>query len=431
MSKKAIITIFISISCLILYSAKSSYAMDDYDDGNTESIEERLFSVEKMLKELSTTTDDLSSTSHDFKDYMETSKVEWPKWLKVGMGLRTSFSSVEQAADAGDDWNQDFALENMRLYVSANLTDKIGLVFNTERFDDPDPLSGAASDIRVIDAYGTFAFHDLFNVWVGRFLPPSDRFNLDGPYYLNSWDFPFVQAYPAIFAGRLEGISFWGQKQFGKVHVKYQLGAFDEFASTRPGGPNEDDDLIYTGRITFNFWEPEPGYYNNSTYYGEKDVLALAFVGFFQNDGVGSSEKQGDFTAWNIDFLMEKKLSNGGVVNLEAAYFNYDLDGESEAEAASGGALVDGHSWLAVASYMFPQKIGWGYVQPIARYMSFDREHLGLGTRERWEIGATYVMKGHDAKVNFFYGNEHPGSGGVDERNDNFSMFKIGVQLQR
>src|SRR5690349_24201303 len=36
-------------------------------------------------------------------------------------------------------------------------------------------------------AVAQFSFSDKFNIWAGRFLPPSDRANLYGPYYSNHW----------------------------------------------------------------------------------------------------------------------------------------------------------------------------------------------------------------------------------------------------
>lgn len=72
--------------------------------------------------------------------------------------------------------------------------------FNTEKDAD--------DDIRVLDGIAKFQFNDLVNIRAGRLLPPSDRSNLSGPYYLNAVDYPFVQNYPAIFAGRDNGAAF-------------------------------------------------------------------------------------------------------------------------------------------------------------------------------------------------------------------------------
>ncbi len=41
--------------------------------------------------------------------------------------------------------------------------------------------------MEVLDAIARFEFSDELNIWAGRFLPPSDRANLHGPYYANEW----------------------------------------------------------------------------------------------------------------------------------------------------------------------------------------------------------------------------------------------------
>ncbi len=52
-----------------------------------------------------------------------------------------------------------------------------------------------------------------FNIWVGRFLPPSDRANLYGPFYAHEWDVytdGIQDGYPFVFQGRDNGVVYWG-----------------------------------------------------------------------------------------------------------------------------------------------------------------------------------------------------------------------------
>ena len=76
-------------------------------------------------------------------------------------------------------------------------------------------------------------------VWVGRFLPPSDRRNLYGPFYAHHWGVyadGVQDGYPFIFQGRANGAAYWGQ--FDKV--KISAGAFDGIrrpASRRSSAP--------------------------------------------------------------------------------------------------------------------------------------------------------------------------------------------------
>ena len=145
-----------------------------------------------------------------------TMKIDDTKWVSLGAGLRTSFESREDGAPDGTSRSKEFELESIRLYMGGQIHENIKFTFNTER--------QANSELRVLDAIAQFEFSDMFNIWMGRLLPPSDRSNLDGPYYLSTWDFPLVQRYPALFAGRDDGVALWGQQDGGKF--KYQVGAF-------------------------------------------------------------------------------------------------------------------------------------------------------------------------------------------------------------
>jgi hypothetical protein len=61
----------------------------------------------------------------------------------------------------------------------------------------------------------------MFNIWAGRFLPPSDRANLYGPYYANDWA-PYADGvadyYPNVAVGRDNGLAYWGD--FGILKVQ-------------------------------------------------------------------------------------------------------------------------------------------------------------------------------------------------------------------
>ncbi|HHM04336.1 MAG TPA: hypothetical protein ENJ19_01155 [Gammaproteobacteria bacterium] len=342
-----------------------------------------------------------------------TLKIDDVKSFSVGAGIRASFTAEDDAAPSGSDPSKDFAAGNMRLYTGGRVHENISLTFNTE-ID-----SGNDSAVRVLDAIVQFNFTDAFNVWLGRFLPPSDRSNLDGPYYLNAWDFPMVQAYPAIFAGRDDGAAVWGQ--VGGGMFKYQAGFFE--GRDGAGTSNDEDNLLFAGRVVLNFWDPEPGYYNSSTYYGSKDILAVGLTYMNQADGAGTPTAKGDFTGWNIDFLFEKKFGSAGTGTFEAAYYDYDLGDVADA------SLTQGSSYLILASYLLPVKTGIGQLQPLLRYQNFDRDSTNAagktGEATTTDVGLNYIIDGHNARVSIVYSNTDPGPGASD-----VNSFKIGVQLQ-
>lgn len=334
-----------------------------------------------------------------------TIKIDDTKSITVGAGLRTSFASLEDGAPNGTDRSYDFELDSVRLYLSGKVTKDIGLVFNTERQSD--------GSIRVLDGIAQFAFSDLVNVWLGRFLPPSDRSNLSGPYYLATWDFPFVQNYPSIFAGRDDGLAVWGQVGGGKF--KYQVGAFQ--GRNGVGTSNQSDSLLYAGRLTINLWDPEPGYYNDSTYYGAKEILAFGLTAQSQSDGVGTALNPGDFNAWSIDALMEKKLGKD-VLSVEGAYYRYDT-------GVVDPTLIDGDGFFVQVSYLIGAKVGSGKFQPHVRYQTLDETNAGQ-ERKRYDVGVNYIIDGHNARITAIYAKEENGTGSTPDAD----LFKIGVQLQ-
>ena len=97
--------------------------------------------------------------------------------VSVGAGVRTSYTHFDP--DSGDS-TDDFELNSARIYLSGKATENIGIhvQHRVQRCDE---------SVHVIDAVAQFSFSDQFNIWAGRFLPPSDRANLYGPYYSNEW----------------------------------------------------------------------------------------------------------------------------------------------------------------------------------------------------------------------------------------------------
>src|SRR5258708_15073878 len=99
-------------------------------------------------------------------------------------------------------------------------------MFNTE-------YDGGTNKIGILDAVARLEFSPKFNIGAGRFLPPSDRANLYGPFYANEWAVytdGIQDGYPFIFQGRDNGVVYWGD--FAKK-VKVSVGAFDGGSATR------------------------------------------------------------------------------------------------------------------------------------------------------------------------------------------------------
>jgi hypothetical protein len=301
---------------------------------------------------------------------------------------------------SGDESSvQGIAVDSIRLYIDGSVTNTLKLTFNTEYTGSG---SGPADNkVEVMDAIGRFEYNNYFNLWAGRFLPPSDRANLYGPYYANDWA-PYADGvagfYPNVAVGRDSGVAYWGD--FGMLKV--QVGVFD--GETVNSATADKSKLVYAGRLTMDFWEKESGYYINGTYFGDKDVLAL---------GVATQSQDSKTTA-SVDSLMEKKLPILGVVTIEAEY-NRD-NGLTSATSSDG--------WYGLAAYVFPVMVGIGKFQILGKYSRKTLDTWPVDDKlKTTEVNLSYIIKSFSARVGFYYLNQK-------DQNLGTSPNEFGLKLQ-
>jgi hypothetical protein len=313
--------------------------------------------------------------------------------ISVGAGMRTSFTDTK--FDNSSVNVDDFELNSARIYISGSVTENIKLMFNTEYTPSDEKVS-------VIDAAAMFSFGDNLNIWAGRFLPPSDRANLYGPYYANHWGVfqdGVQDGYPFETTGRDDGVMYWGQ--FGIAKVSF--GAFDVQGLTKG-----KSDVLWAGRVQLDFWDKEDGYYLNGTYYGDKDLLAI---------GAAAQSEAGN-DAYNVDFLLEKKLGNSGVVSVESEYAKYDgLGGYT-------GPKSDG--WYLLGGYMFPQPVGIGKFQVLGKYGQTTYNFVSGAVKQKTsEFDLNFIIKQFNARVSAFYIKQD-----YDKSSAGSRQFGLGLQVQ-
>ena len=164
-----------------------------------------------------------------------------------------------------------------------------------------------------------------------------------------------------------------------------------------------------------DFWDPEDGYYLNGTYYGDKNLLAIGAAGQVQG---------GDKSAYNADFLMERKVSAGGAFSVEAEWAKYDgLGGYSASYGTDDGGYVLG-------AFLFPQMVGMGRFEMLGKYAQ-ARFRDGITPldpdydQKTTEIDLNYVIRQFNARVMVFFKDTR-----FDAVRTDFKQFGVGLQLQ-
>ena len=318
------------------------------------------------------------------------------KSLSVGFGMRSSYSSVEDTSASGGRSN-DFSLDSSRLYLSGSFNKYIKGMLNTNVSD-----SGTWD---IIDANVQLQVTPEVAIWAGRFLSPSDRANMAGPYYSMGggyWaNIASRYGWNGGILGRDEGVAVVGSSMDNKV--AYSFGAFNGdniFRLSGPGGTQLDaanttakDRLMYAGRVQLDLWDAEPDYYGTGNYFGSADILAIGIAGRQKTDGATSLTKVGDYTSYSVDFLMEKKDVGPGTASFEAAYYDYDTDGVFASE--------QGKAYSAGVAYIFSAPMGWGKFMPFVRYQAFEPD-TNINVK-KYEVGTNYVIAPYNALITAAY----------------------------
>ena len=397
-----------------------------------------------------------------------TIKVDDDKWISVGMGIRQSFNMIEDKSASGGQYNNNFATDNARIYINGKIHKYVGFEFNTDCFNcsfgKGTNHNAGNSNIGLLDAIGKFEINELVNVWFGRMLVPTERGELNGPFYhavydgfrtpLNSADASsnFAPGGAGLY-GRDNGVTFFGKIHPGGTHLQYVAGVFTGLKSAAGAGPNQRDSLKYAGRLTWNLLNEEknPGYYTSGTYYGTAgDILALAVGGEYQNTAAGSLANASPMGIFTSDLLFEKVLSDKGVITVNAEYKRYwanNLAAWGQAIPAGGSfgapggttgdcfCMFNGTSFTAYALYLFPQEVGIGRFQPYGRYTFVNSVHSSA--LDEFEIGTNYVISGHNARISTWYRNgslsTNGGIGGANPLNalgQHQDSFHVALQLQ-
>ncbi len=305
--------------------------------------------------------------------------------ISVGAWLRAG--SRFQGGDVSkvNDWKMDTAL--IELHAGGKIHKNVGVTLNLvsnmqSLFNPPgNGMGEGGSYVAVEDAIISFDFMDEFHLWAGHLLVPVDRSNASGPFFMLPWNYPgFFAGVAAPMEGpfgRNNGAVIWGDIAGGKL--TYLAGAFDN--------ANLASSPLFTGRVRLALWDPEPGFWGNGSYFGEKNLLSIGVGAQFQKHGSATAAGDKDWADINADVLVEKKLAGGAFVTGEGAYYHYNV--------LDGG--ISDHFYL-LAAYASPV-VGVGNIQPMVRYQW--EKVKGPGGPSPWniDVGLAYLVKGPGLRV--------------------------------
>jgi hypothetical protein len=320
----------------------------------------------------------------------------------IGAGMRTGLSLD---FDPGTLSLNDGLVDqiNVRPFMGGNLTPMVSYWVQFEIGSGLDGADGMTTDsflpsFGLLDAIAQLKFADEFQLWVGQHIPAGDRNNMNGPFFGNGWNFAIAAGgYPFDMGARDRGFTFWGLVAGG--HFKYKLSMVD-LQPDREIGQSR-----FGARVDLHLLEPENFYYNSGTYFGGQDILTIGAS--VQGQSGDDMVDDDDLVGFNIDGMFEKNFGKGGTLTAEVGYFNFDNTGAAygvnqyTADATAGvGVNGVGEGFLGALSWLTPEKVGAGKIQPNARLQYGD---YSGNTTIVFDAGLAYVIDGFNHKYHINY----------------------------
>lgn len=363
--------------------------------------------------------------------------------IDLGFRLQTLYVNSEDDIDNDGEFENtdDFLVRRARLRLGADITRWVGVFLQTEFTEEV----GAGGDVRLIDAFITLKPHPLAHIVMGENMAPAIRQNVTSSGGLMAIDRPGIN-YKALTWGaralstfatetfadgdsglrgdvdvRDLGATLFGSTSLNDMtHLKYYLGAYDGIQNA------EEDNLRYSGRVQFNFFDPEPEYFNLSTYLGEKKTLGIGASFDLQPevDRDAATNQKIDYLLYSLDVFAEYPIGPGSLT-AEAAYVNLDLDDAGMlAEAGGNASQAQGDGYYVQAGYFFR---GW---QPWVEYETWNSDGADdRGSFDTYRIGLSYFLKGHNANIKAGYEVFNADIDFTDTREDQIETFVIGLYV--
>jgi len=318
-------------------------------------------------------------------------------------------SDMDTNGDGKHDNNlNDFLIRRSYFYIKGNATpalsffahfagDKLGMdeIHN-------DSSKGLGSGIALRDGWIAYKLidNDLI-IQVGRmYIPFTRNYGTTSTKSLLSTDLDWGQGglrsgifYPSNI-GRDDAVTLWGNILQDKLQYRFMVGDGEEKNSKNP-----DDNLRFAGRLSYNFYDIETGWFNSGNYIGTKHILALGIGADYQDDLFVGEEKDRYF-AWTVDLHYDKPFDNGDNLTLDASFIRvlHSANGITWTYFSGGD---DGDLLSAKAGYFFGDTVGPGNFQPFAQIQNINPDGDGKHSTSIYGLGLNYFIKGAANKLTF------------------------------
>ena len=308
-------------------------------------------------------------------------KVNDDTFFKLGLLLQTQADAAQDPATRA--YAQNVFVRRVRLLLGGQISKNLSFFLETDSPNLGKSLTAGTKNsqpqLYLQDAYAEWKFNDKIAIDAGLMLPSISRNGLQSAATLLPVDYgPHTFAFSGPTqsnVGRDTGIQAKGY--LANKKLEYRAGVFQGMRDT------QNRELRFIGRVQYNFFDPETGFFYTGTYLGKKKILAV---------GAGI-DRQHEYDGYAFDVFLDWPLKNGaGAVTTQLDHIRYD-----------GGTflktLKNQHDTLFELGYLIG-KTKW---QPVVQAAKRSFSNGGGADELRYAAGLNYFINGHNANVKALY----------------------------
>ncbi|PIP39602.1 MAG: hypothetical protein COX19_07470 [Desulfobacterales bacterium CG23_combo_of_CG06-09_8_20_14_all_51_8] len=298
-----------------------------------------------------------------------------------------------------DDSLNDFMIRRTYFSVSGTVTPKVSVFMHyagdrigQEGLDTPG--MGLGTGLALRDGWVNYkVLKDDLMVQVGRMYVPFTRnYGTTSTMSMLTTDLDWGQGglrsgilYPQK-VGRDDSVTLWGNVVEDKLQYRLMVGEGVEGSAANP-----DDTLRFAGRLSFNLFDPETGWFNAGTYLGKKKILAFGGGFDFQPDLVTGGAKH-NYGAYTTDMHLDLPAGPCAITAEVAWLMLRNVANPVTWSALAAG--TDGDIYTAKLGVLLP-----GDFQPFTHFELIHPDASGADNTMVSGVGCNYYIKGPANKL--------------------------------
>jgi hypothetical protein len=280
-----------------------------------------------------------------------------------------------------DDQTKNLFVRRLRLLFGGQVAKDVTFFVETDAPNLGRTLSSGKNitpSVVVQDAYAEFGAADRFSLDAGLMFVPFSRNSLQSAATLLPIDYgayTFAQSGPTQSStGRDTGVQAKGYL-LGH-HVEYRVGAFQGVRDA----PSHNA-FRYVGRLQYEVFDTETGFFYTGTYLGQKKILALG-VAF---------DAQKDYRGYDVDAFADFPLGRGAITG--------QMDFNRFDGATTLGGLPKQNDVFVELGYLIHAL----KLTPVVQFVHRAVVDVSTGDEKRTSVGVSYWWDGHHANVKAAY----------------------------